>query len=114
MLSRLQDKLAKIALSKYPMRFGGLVKRKAARDMDLEQPGPRRPRRFDKATEFLDRLRVGHSVVGLGINSKRRLGCGFDAVGIRHASSRAYRGQGLVGRGSPAVISAASSPFGAN
>src|ERR1700738_5683202 len=96
-LSRLQDKLAKIVPIKGPMRFGGLVKRKAPRDMDLDRPGPRRPRRFDKAIEFLDRLRVGHSVVGLGINSRRRLGPGFDAVGVRDAASRAPRAEGLIG-----------------
>jgi hypothetical protein len=94
----LQDKLAKIVLIKRPMRFGGLVKRKAPSDMDLERPGPRQPRRFDKAIEFLNCLRVGHSVVGLGINSKRRLGRGFDTVGIRDAPSRAHRGESLVGR----------------
>src|SRR5260221_13864180 len=96
------------------MRFGGLVKRKAPRDMDLERPGPRRPRRFDKAIEFLDRLRVRHSVVGLGINSERRLGLGFDAVGIRDAGSRAHRGGALSASGPPAMISAPSSPWGAN
>ena len=45
MLSRLQDELAKIVLIKCPMRFGGLLKRKAPRDMDLKWPRPRRPRR---------------------------------------------------------------------
>jgi hypothetical protein len=35
-LARLEDQLAKIVLIKRPMRFGGLIKRKAPRDMDLE------------------------------------------------------------------------------
>ena len=97
LLSRLQDKLAEIVLVKRPMCFGGLIKREAPRDMDLER---RQPLRFDKAIEFLDRLRVGHSVVRLGINAKWRLGHGFDAVGISDASTSAHPGKGLVGRGS--------------
>src|SRR5260221_5786199 len=103
-----------MVLIKRPMRFGGLVKRKAPRDMDFERPGPRRPRRFDKAIEFLDRLRVRHSVVGLGINSERRLGLGFDAVGILDAASRAPRGEAFSAAGPPAMMSAAFSPLGAN
>ena len=43
LLGRLEDKLAKIVLIKRAMRFGGLVKRKAPRDMDLERPGPGAP-----------------------------------------------------------------------
>ena len=58
MLSCLQDQLAEIVLIERTMRFGGLVTRKAPRDMDLERPDPRRTRRFDKAIEFLDRLRL--------------------------------------------------------
>src|SRR5258708_30612012 len=83
-----------------PMRWGGMVKRKVPWEMNFERPGPRRPRRFDKAIEFFDRLRIRHSVVGLGINSKRRLGPGFDAVGIRDAASRTHCGESLIGRGS--------------
>ena len=85
-LSDLQDKLAKIVLIKRPMRFGGLVKWKAPRDMDLEWTGPR-SRTFNEVIEFLDRLRVGHSIVGLGSNPKGRLGRRFDAIGIRDAPS---------------------------
>ena len=36
-LSSLQNKLAEVVLVKCPMCFGGLVKRKAPRDMDLER-----------------------------------------------------------------------------
>ena len=43
LLGRLEDKLAKIVLVKRPMCFGGLVKRKAPRDMHLERPSPGGP-----------------------------------------------------------------------
>src|SRR4029077_5682427 len=79
-LGSLQDKLAEIALIKCPMRFRGLIEWKAPPDMHLERRVPR-SRRFDKAIKFLDRLRVGHSVVGFGIDSRRRLGRRFDTVG---------------------------------
>jgi hypothetical protein len=95
-LSGFQDKLTKIVLIKRPMRFGGLVKRKAPRDMDIEGPDPRRPGRFDEAIEFLDRLRVEHTVVRPGTNSKRRLGPGFDTVGIGDQRSTLNRIEGLA------------------
>ena len=45
-LGRFEDKLAKIVLVKRAMRLGGLVKRKAPRDMNLEGPAPGQRRKI--------------------------------------------------------------------